>query len=50
MDYRNPMGLDGFEFVEFHHPNLECLRAFFEALGFTRVARHVQRRRPIPTG
>ncbi len=40
MDYRNPMGLDGFEFVEFASPEPGVLEGVFEALGFTRVARH----------
>ena len=40
MDFRNPMGLDGFEFVEFASPEPGVLESVFEALGFTRVARH----------
>jgi 4-hydroxyphenylpyruvate dioxygenase len=36
----NPMGTDGFEFVEFAHPEPEKLEALFETMGFTRVARH----------
>ena len=40
MDYPNPMGLDGFEFVEFASPEPGVLEGVFEALGFTRVARH----------
>jgi 4-hydroxyphenylpyruvate dioxygenase len=36
----NPMGTDGFEFVEFAHPEPEKLGALFETMGFTRVARH----------
>jgi 4-hydroxyphenylpyruvate dioxygenase len=39
-DQTNPMGLDGFEFVEFAGPDKKALEATFELLGFTRVARH----------
>jgi 4-hydroxyphenylpyruvate dioxygenase len=35
----NPLGLDGFEFVEFTSPDPAALKALFEQLGF--VARHV---------
>ena len=36
----NPMGTDGFEFVEFAHPEPEMLAALFETMGFSAVARH----------
>src|SRR5690242_8836786 len=36
----NPMGTDGFEFVEYTAPDPELLGALFEQLGFTAVARH----------
>ncbi len=36
----NPIGLDGFEFVEFCAPQKGVLEAAFAAMGFTRVARH----------
>ncbi len=36
----NPMGTDGFEFVEFTGPDQAQLRAVFERLGFSMVARH----------
>jgi 4-hydroxyphenylpyruvate dioxygenase len=36
----NPAGTDGFEFVEFAHPEPGKLHALFEQLGFTAVARH----------
>lgn len=36
----NPMGTDGFEFVEFAHPEPEKLGALFETMGFQPVARH----------
>src|SRR5512138_9932 len=36
----NPMGTDGFEFVEYTAPDPEQLGALFEQLGFAAVARH----------
>ncbi|MHB1205398.1 MAG: 4-hydroxyphenylpyruvate dioxygenase, partial [Rhodospirillaceae bacterium] len=36
----NPMGTDGFEFVEYTAENPDDLRQVFEALGFAAVARH----------
>ncbi len=36
----NPMGTDGFEFVEFTHPDPAVLDALFVRLGFQKVARH----------
>ena len=36
----NPMGTDGFEFVEYTAPDPEALRALFEKMGFRAVARH----------
>jgi 4-hydroxyphenylpyruvate dioxygenase len=36
----NPMGTDGFEFVEFAHPEPEKLDALFKVMGFTPVAKH----------
>ncbi|MBX9908274.1 MAG: 4-hydroxyphenylpyruvate dioxygenase [Beijerinckiaceae bacterium] len=36
----NPMGTDGFEFVEYAHPEPEKLGALFEQMGFARVAKH----------
>ena len=36
----NPMGLDGFEFVEFASPEPGLLEPVFEVLGFAAVARH----------
>jgi len=38
--FDNPMGLEGFEFVEFASPTPGVLEGVFEALGFTRVATH----------
>ncbi|RMH46809.1 MAG: 4-hydroxyphenylpyruvate dioxygenase [Alphaproteobacteria bacterium] len=39
----NPAGTDGFEFVEFAHPEPERLRALFESMGYSLTARHRQR-------
>src|SRR6185503_13049353 len=36
----NPMGTDGFEFVEYTAPDAELLRTLFERLAFPVVARH----------
>ena len=36
----NPMGTDGFEFVEYAYPEPEKLGALFEQMGFTKVAKH----------
>ncbi len=36
----NPMGTDGFEFVEFAHPDPGKLGALFELMGFSAVSRH----------
>jgi 4-hydroxyphenylpyruvate dioxygenase len=36
----NPLGTDGFEFVEFTSPDPRALSLVFEAMGFTAVARH----------
>jgi 4-hydroxyphenylpyruvate dioxygenase len=38
--FENPMGLQGFEFVEFASPVPNLLEPFFEKLGFTMVAKH----------
>ncbi len=38
--FENPMGLDGFEFVEFASPTAGTIEPVFEMLGFTAVARH----------
>jgi len=36
----NPMGTDGFEFVEYAHPDPRQLHALFRLMGFSAVARH----------
>src|ERR1700733_9961728 len=36
----NPMGTDGFEFVEYTAPDPQLLRSLFERLGFPVAARH----------
>ncbi len=38
--FDNPMGLMGFEFVEFASPTPNVLEPVFEAMGFTLVAKH----------
>jgi 4-hydroxyphenylpyruvate dioxygenase len=38
--YENPLGLDGFEFVEFCAPEAGLLEPVFAAMGFTKIARH----------
>ncbi|HVR89627.1 MAG TPA: 4-hydroxyphenylpyruvate dioxygenase [Novosphingobium sp.] len=38
--FDNPLGLDGFEFVEFCAPEKGMLEPVFAAMGFTRIAHH----------
>src|SRR5215470_4354775 len=38
--YDNPLGTDGFEFIEYTSPDPEALGRLFETMGFTAVARH----------
>ena len=38
--FDNPMGTDGFEFVEYTAPDTELLRTLFQRMGFPIVARH----------
>ncbi|NMP16929.1 4-hydroxyphenylpyruvate dioxygenase [Thalassotalea sp. Y01] len=38
--FENPMGLDGFEFVEFTAPKKGILEPVFHSMGFTHVANH----------
>lgn len=40
IDAFNVAGTDGFEFVEFAHPQDGALEPLFESMGFTEVARH----------
>ena len=40
----NPMGTDGFEFVEYTAPDSELLGELFKQMGFTAVARHRSKR------
>src|SRR5262245_25688938 len=39
-DGLNPMGTDGFEFVEYTAPDPAALASLFESMGFVKVARH----------
>ena len=41
---QNPAGTDGFEFVEFAHPDPEILRALFTKMGYVHVANHRTRK------
>ena len=38
--FENPMGTDGFEFIEYTAPDPELLRSLFERMGFPVTARH----------
>jgi 4-hydroxyphenylpyruvate dioxygenase len=38
--FDNPLGTDGFEFVEFTSPEPERLKGLFEKMGFTAVSKH----------
>jgi 4-hydroxyphenylpyruvate dioxygenase len=38
--FDNPLGTDGFEFVEFTSPEPEALKSLFESMGFTAVSKH----------
>src|ERR1700675_2348142 len=40
LPWANPMGTDGFEFVEYTAPDAKALGQLFESLGFRAVARH----------
>ena len=40
LGFENPMGTDGFEFVEYAAPDPELLRSLFAKMGFPAVARH----------
>ncbi|HWP94777.1 MAG TPA: 4-hydroxyphenylpyruvate dioxygenase, partial [Gammaproteobacteria bacterium] len=39
-NFANPMGTDGFEFVEYAAPDAALLHKLFKSMGFTAVARH----------
>jgi 4-hydroxyphenylpyruvate dioxygenase len=41
--FENPLGTDGFEFVEFTGPDPDSMGALFERMGFTAVGRHRHR-------
>ena len=38
--FENPLGLNGFEFIEFSAPEKGLLEPVFERMGFSRIARH----------
>ena len=46
----NPMGTDGFEFVEYAHPNPAELHALFRLMGYTPVAPQDQEDYGLPPG
>jgi len=39
-EHDNPMGTDGFEFIEYTAPDPKLLGALFEQMGFTAIAKH----------
>ena len=39
--WENPMGTDGFEFVEYAGPDVAALGRLFESMGFAKAARHL---------
>ena len=41
--HENPLGLDGFEFVEFTSPDPEAMADLFEKLGFVHLGNHVSK-------
>lgn len=41
--FENPMGIDGFEFVEYAAPDGQLLHDFFKRMGFTAVLKHKTR-------
>ena len=43
VQFDNPMGVDGFQFVEFAAPDPAVLHALFPKLGFSAVAKHKTR-------
>src|SRR6202022_265385 len=43
----NPMGTDGFEFVEYAHPRPQELHALFKLMGSVRIARHSTKKNPV---
>lgn len=43
IDAANPAGTDGFEFVEFAHPEPQVLESLFQRMGYVEVARHKTR-------
>lgn len=38
--FENPLGLDGFEFIEFSAPEAGSLEPVFARMGFTHIANH----------
>ncbi len=46
-DTMNPMGTDGFEFVEYTAADPEALGRLFESMGFVKVARNRSKDVPL---
>ena len=46
----NPMGTDGFEFVEYTAPDIELLRSLFDQDGLSPIGRHDQGRHLAQAG
>ena len=40
ININNPMGTDGFEFVEYTAPDTRALEKLFQQMGFSAIARH----------
>ena len=38
--WENPLGTDGFEFIEYAAPDPRALGGLFEQMGFTAIAKH----------
>ena len=38
--FTNPMGLDGFEFIELASPKKDILKPIFKMLGLSKIAHH----------
>jgi 4-hydroxyphenylpyruvate dioxygenase len=42
--FDNPLGINGFEFVEYAAPDTKLLEELFKSMGFTAIARHRERK------
>ena len=48
--WENPLGTDGFEFIEYAVPDPAALGHLFEQMGFTAIARHRSKNVLLYTG